>query len=83
LGKKNLPEHPSNVPFLSRLPQIGAFSPLTCEQEIFVPQQEDFRDALSTVHARRAGIIVLVGELLRARYNFYLVKLNVPVQTPL
>jgi hypothetical protein len=58
---------------------LGRFHPLTYEQEILVPQQEGFRDGF----CRRAGIVALSGELLYARCNFYLVKLNVPVQTPL
>jgi hypothetical protein len=62
---------------------LGRFHPLTCEQEIFVPQQEGFRDALSIVHAERQESLPVSGELLYARCNFYLVKLNVPVQTPL
>jgi hypothetical protein len=33
--------------------QIGALPPF-CEQEILVPQQEGFRDALSMIPAERA-----------------------------
>jgi hypothetical protein len=62
---------------------LGRFHPLTYEQKILVPQPEGFRDALSMVPAERAGIVALCGELFYARYNYYLVKLNVPVQTPL
>jgi hypothetical protein len=62
--------------------KLGRFHPLTYEQEILISQPEGFCDALSMVPAERAGIVVPVGELLRAR-NFYLVKLNVPVQTQL
>jgi hypothetical protein len=40
---------------------------LTYEQEIFVPQQEGFRDALSMGHAERAGIVARVRRIaLRA-----------------
>jgi hypothetical protein len=56
---------------------------LTCEQEFFVPQQKGLGDALSTVHAGRRKSSPPSCELVRARYNFYLVKLTVPVQTPL
>jgi hypothetical protein len=66
-GRNNLPKHSSSVHFLSYLPQIGAFHPLTYEQEIFVPQQESFRDVLAMVHAERAGIVVRVRRIaLRA-----------------
>jgi hypothetical protein len=46
---------------------LGRFHPLTYEQEIFVPQQEDFRDALLIVHAERAEIVACVRRIaLRA-----------------
>jgi hypothetical protein len=47
--------------------KLARFHPLTCEQENFVPQQEGFRDALSIVHAERAGIVARVRRIaLRA-----------------
>jgi hypothetical protein len=46
--------------------QIGALPPF-CEQEILVPQQEGFRDALSMIPAERAGIVAPVRRIaLRA-----------------
>jgi hypothetical protein len=62
--------------------QIGALLPF-CEQGILVPQQESFCDALSMIPARSAGIVAPVRRIALRRYNFFLVKLNVPVQTPL
>jgi hypothetical protein len=47
--------------------KLGHFHPLTYEQEISASQQENFRDALSMVHAERAGIVAPVWRIaLRA-----------------
>jgi hypothetical protein len=50
--------------------KLGRFHPLTCEQEIFVPQQEGFRDALSIVHAERAGIVARVRRIALGALQF-------------
>jgi hypothetical protein len=41
----------------------GRFHSLIYEQEILVPQQEGFRDALTIVHAERAGIVAPVRRI--------------------
>jgi hypothetical protein len=50
--------------------KLGRFHPLTCEPEIFVPQQEGFRDALSMVHAERAGIVARVRRIALRELKF-------------
>jgi hypothetical protein len=51
--------------------KLGRFHPLTYEQEIFVPQPEGFRDALSTVHAERAGIVARVRRIALRAVQFF------------
>jgi hypothetical protein len=68
LGINNLSKHSSNVHFLSSMPQIGA--------KAFVMRSRQFTP-------KGQESLPVSGEFLCARYNFYLVKLNIPVQTPL
>jgi hypothetical protein len=50
--------------------KLGHFHPLTYEQEIFVPQPEGFRVALSIVHAERAGIVARVRRIALRMLQF-------------
>jgi hypothetical protein len=44
--------------------KLGRFHPLTWGQEILVPPQEGFRDALSIIHAERAGLLPLLANCI-------------------